>query len=156
MLKGYSCNTTALTSDFRRVILGLCKSKSACKTLERYLYYSVYKDDFNIKGMVILEKQLYDDYVLKHLQKHNFQNIKELHSYINDYFFLRFENYYMIQEKYYRLSVIDVYRYEVRLQEIDQYGELILDENGKVYKLKMNIDKFEENAEVFEPIVLKK
>ena len=106
--------------------------------------------------MVLLGKQLYDDYVLQHLQKHNFQHIKELHTYINDYFFLRTESYYMIREKLYRLSVIDAYRYEVRLQEIDQYGELILDENGKVYKLKMNIDKFEENAEVFEPIVLKK
>lgn len=100
--------------------------------------------------MVLLSKQLYDDYVLQHLQKHNFQNIKELHTYINDYFFLRPESYYMIQEKYYRMSVIDAYRYEVRLQEIDQSGELILDENGKVYKLRLSIDKFEDIAVVFD------
>ena len=101
--------------------------------------------------MVFLRKQLYDDCVLEGLKEHNFQNIKELHTYINDYFFLRSDKYYMIQEKYYRLSVIDVYRYEVRLQEIDQYGELILDENDKVYKLRLNIDRFEDIAEVFIP-----
>lgn len=50
------------------------------------------------------------------------------------------------------MSVIDVCRYEVRLQEIDKYGELILDENGKVYKLRLNNDRFEEIAEIFEPI----
>lgn len=99
--------------------------------------------------MVLLRKQLYDDCVLEGLKEHKFQNIKELHTYINDYFFLRSDKYYMIQEKCYRLSVIDVYRYEVRLQEIDQYGELILDENGKINKLKINIEKFEAIAEVF-------
>lgn len=49
------------------------------------------------------------------------------------------------------MSVIEAYRYEVRLQEIDQYGELILDENDKVYKLRLNIDRFEDIAEVFIP-----
>lgn len=105
--------------------------------------------------MVLLTKLLYDDYVLEGLKEHNFKNIKELHTYINDYFFLHSEKYYMIQGKYYRMSVIDAYRYEVRLQEIDQDGELILDDNGKVYKLRMHIDRFEEIAEAFEPICLK-
>ncbi|WP_342560620.1 hypothetical protein NSQ95_07535 [Psychrobacillus sp. FSL W7-1457] len=94
---------------------------------------------------------LYDDYVLEHLKGRGFQEIKELHMYITDYIFHRSEKYYAIQEKFYRMSVIDVYRYEVRLQEIDIYGELILNENGKVYKLRLNIDRFEEIAEIFEP-----
>lgn len=55
---------------------------------------------------------------------------------------------HVIQEKYYRMSVIDVYRFEVRLQEIDQNGELILDENGKVNKLKLNIEKFEDISDI--------
>ncbi|WP_419958282.1 hypothetical protein [Psychrobacillus psychrotolerans] len=100
--------------------------------------------------MVVLGEQLYDNFVLEHLQERNFQNIKELHTYINDYFFLHSDKCYMILEKYYRMSVIDAYRYEVRLQEIEQSGELILDESGKVNNLKINIDKFEEIAVVFE------
>ena len=99
--------------------------------------------------MVLLEKQLYDDDVLEHLEKHNFKNLKELHTYVNDYFFLSSKKYYIVQEKYYRLSVIDAYRYEVRLQEIYLNGELIINENGKINKLRMSIDKFEAIAEVF-------
>ncbi|NME06230.1 hypothetical protein [Psychrobacillus sp. BL-248-WT-3] len=93
-------------------------------------------------------EQLYDHYVIEHLKKHSFRNIKELHTYINDYFFHHYNKCYLVKEKYYRLSVIDAYRYEVRLQEIDEHGELLLNERGKVNKLKMNIDKFEEIAEV--------
>lgn len=95
-------------------------------------------------------KQLYDNYVIERLKEHNFQSIKELHTYINDYFFLYSDKYYVIEDKYYSMSVIDAYRYEVRLQEIDQSGELILNVNCKVNKLKMNIDKFEEVAVVIE------
>lgn len=94
--------------------------------------------------------KIYDDYVLNHLDKRGFQNIQELHTYINDYIFHRSEKHYVIQEKYYRMSVIDPYRYEVRLQEIDQSGELIQDEDGKVNSRKMKIDKFEKIVEVFE------
>lgn len=50
------------------------------------------------------------------------------------------------------MSVIDAYRYQVRLQEIDHYGGIILDKKHKVYSRKMNIDKFEEIAEVFQPM----
>ena len=95
-------------------------------------------------------EQLYDNFVIERLKEHNFHSIKELHTYINDYFFLHSDKYYVFEEKYYRMSVIDTYRYEVRLQEIDQCGELILDGNGKVNKLRMNIDKFEEITELFE------
>lgn len=94
-------------------------------------------------------EQLYDNFVLERLKERNFQSIKELHTYINEYFFLHSDRCYMIQEKYYRMSVIDAYRYEVRLQEIDQSGLLILNENGKINRLKMNIDKFEEIAVVY-------
>ncbi|MER2006887.1 MAG: hypothetical protein ABS939_05485 [Psychrobacillus sp.] len=97
-----------------------------------------------------MREQFYATNVLEHLKERNFQSFREMHTYINDYFFLRSEIFYMIQEKYYRLSVIDAYRYEVRLQEIDQSGELTLDKNGRVNKLRMNIDKFEAIAEVFE------
>ncbi|MER2169296.1 MAG: hypothetical protein ABS938_01540 [Psychrobacillus psychrodurans] len=96
--------------------------------------------------------KLYDDYVLEHLDERGFQDIKELHIYITDFMFHRSEKYYVIQEKFYRMSVIDAYRYEVRLQEIDQYGKLILDQNHKVYGRKMNIDKFEKIAELFQPM----
>lgn len=95
-------------------------------------------------------EQLYDNFVIERLKERDFQSIKELHTYINDYFFLHSDKYYVIEEKYYRMSVIDAYRYEVRLQEIDQSGELILNENGKVNKLKLNIDKFEEIADILE------
>lgn len=97
-----------------------------------------------------MKKQLYDDYVLEHLEERNFNSIKELHIYINDYIFHRAEKNYLIQDKYYRMTAIDAYRYEVRLQEIDQYGELVLDGNDKVYGRRMNIDKFEEIAEVLD------
>lgn len=99
--------------------------------------------------MVGLEEQLYDNYVLEHLKEHNFQSIKELHTYINDYFFLHSDKYYVIEEKYFRMSVIDAFRYEVRLQEIDQFGELIVNESGKINRVKLNIDKFEAIAEVY-------
>ncbi|WP_298468968.1 hypothetical protein [uncultured Psychrobacillus sp.] len=97
-----------------------------------------------------MKKKIYDDYVLAHLKERNFKNIKELHIYINDYIFHCSEKYYRIQEKNYRMTVIDAYRYEVRLQEIDKYGALVLDGNDKVYGRRMNIDEFEEIAEVLE------
>ena len=93
--------------------------------------------------------ELYDDYILEHLNERGFSDIKELHKYINDYIFHCSNKLYEIQGKYYRMSAIDAYRYEVRLQEIDFYGELILGENLKVFSRKMNIEKFEEIAKIY-------
>lgn len=97
------------------------------------------------------QKYLYDKYVYEQIEKYGFNNIKEIHNYINDFIFHCSEKKYLIKGKYYRMSAIDVYRYEVRLQEIDLSGDLILNESRKVNGLKLNIDKFEEIADIFFP-----
>ncbi|PIC74203.1 hypothetical protein [Sporosarcina sp. P17b] len=93
---------------------------------------------------------MYYEAVYSVLKEKGFETINEVHDYIGQFLVIPSDCLYIIENHFYKIVAIDIYRMEVRLLETDEKGTLLYDDYDKTIKHKLRIEKFEKIAEKLE------